>query len=384
MSSSVLHVRAETKPLEHRSAITPSIAKKLVDDGYTVNVERSPLSIFPDEEYEGTGAKLVPTGSWTDAPSDHIIVGLKELPEEDFPLKHTHVQFAHCYKGQGGWQTVLGRFPRGKGTLLDLEFLEDEKGRRVAAFGYHAGFAGAALALMAWAWQLTHGKDELLPGVTPYENEDALIKDVKEAVEKGKAKAGHLPRVLVIGALGRCGSGAVDLCVKAGLEDILKWDLAETKAKPGPYQEIVESDVFVNCIYLSAKIPPFIDPESLASPKRKLSVVCDVSCDTTNPHNPIPIYDINTTFSEPTVPVKLPSSSNDLPLSVISIDHLPSLLPREASEAFSAALLPSLLQLKDWKNVRVWQQAEKLFKDKCATLPDGAVDSHAESVANQS
>ena len=29
------------------------------------------------------------------------------------------------YKGQGGWDTVLGRFPRGKGTLLDLEFLED-------------------------------------------------------------------------------------------------------------------------------------------------------------------------------------------------------------------------------------------------------------------
>jgi saccharopine dehydrogenase (NAD+, L-lysine-forming) len=30
----------------------------------------------------------------------HIIVGLKELEEEDFPLAHTHVQFAHCYKGQ--------------------------------------------------------------------------------------------------------------------------------------------------------------------------------------------------------------------------------------------------------------------------------------------
>jgi saccharopine dehydrogenase (NAD+, L-lysine-forming) len=69
------------------------------------------------------------------------------------------------------------------------------------------------------------------------------------------------------------------------------------------------------------------------------------------------------------VPVKLPEGSNDLPLSVISIDHLPSLLPREASEAFSADLLPSLLGLKDWQNVRVWQQAEKLFQTKVATLP---------------
>jgi hypothetical protein len=89
MPSNILHVRAETKPLEHRTAITPTIAKKLVDAGYTVNVEKSPLSIFPDSEYEGTGASIVPTGSWTDAPSDHIVIGLKELPEEDFPLKHT-------------------------------------------------------------------------------------------------------------------------------------------------------------------------------------------------------------------------------------------------------------------------------------------------------
>lgn len=96
MSSTVLHVRAETKPLEHRSAITPSIAKQLVNAGYQVNVERSPLSIFKDEEYDNTGATLVPTGSWTQAPSDHIIVGLKELPEEDFPLKHTVSGSAPC------------------------------------------------------------------------------------------------------------------------------------------------------------------------------------------------------------------------------------------------------------------------------------------------
>jgi saccharopine dehydrogenase (NAD+, L-lysine-forming) len=34
-------------------------------------------------------------------------------------------------------------------------------------------------------------------------------------------------------------------------------------------------------------------------------------------------------------------------LSVTSIDHLPTLLPRKSSEAFSTDLLPSLLQLKD-------------------------------------
>lgn len=91
-----------------------------------------------------------------------------------------------------------------------------------------------------------------------------------------------------------------------------------------------------------------------------------MSCDTTNPHNPIPIYDINTTFDRPTVPVKTTAGP---PLSVISIDHLPSLLPREASEAFSDALLPSLMTLKDRKSAPVWVGAEKLFDKMVATLP---------------
>lgn len=72
-------------------------------------------------------------GSWVkDAPKDAYILGLKELPEEDFPLEHVHISFAHCYKQQGGWEKVLSRWPRGGGTLLDLEFLTDDAGRRVA------------------------------------------------------------------------------------------------------------------------------------------------------------------------------------------------------------------------------------------------------------
>lgn len=86
--------------------------------------------------------------------------------------------------------------------------------------------------------------------------------------------------------------------------DIVKWDLNET-AKGGPFSEILDVDIFVNCIYLNSKIPSFIDRDQItaAGNQRKLSVVVDVSCDTTNPFNPVPIYNINTTFSAPTVPV---------------------------------------------------------------------------------
>ena len=92
------------------------------------------------------------------------------------------------------------------------------------------------MALEVWAWQLSHS--EPFPGVASYPNEDALIADVKTAVEEGAKKAGHMPRVIVIGALGRCGSGAVAAFRKAGVpeENILKWDMAET-AVGGPFSE---------------------------------------------------------------------------------------------------------------------------------------------------
>ncbi|KUM63281.1 hypothetical protein ACN42_g3834 [Penicillium freii] len=370
MAGQKIWLRAETKPAEARSALTPTTCKALIEAGYDVTVERSTQRIFDDEEFSKIGAPLVEEGSWVqDAPKDAVILGLKELPEDDFPLEHVHVTFAHCFKQQGGWEKVLSRWPRGKGTLLDLEFLTDDSGRRVAAFGWSAGYAGSALAVKNWAWQLTH-PNETLPGEVPYANQDRLVESVKESLEAGKKVAGKAPKILVIGALGRCGSGAVQLAKDVGIPEsnIIEWDMAET-ARGGPFKEIShEADIFVNCIYLSAKIPAFVNVESLSAPNRTLSVICDVSADTSNPLNPIPLYDITTTFDKPTVPVS-GLEAGSLPLSVISIDHLPSLLPRESSEMFSEALLPSLLTLNDRANARVWKQAEQLFDEKVATLP---------------
>ncbi|KAJ0351978.1 hypothetical protein COL154_003780 [Colletotrichum chrysophilum] len=389
MSAPIIHLRAETKWLEHRSALTPSTTRALIKAGYDIHVEKNPQQkeyqrFFRDEEFEEAGAKLVETGSWKDVPTAsspdggrYFVLGLKEIEEGTSPLGHTYIHFQVCSPGlQGGWAEALSRYPRGNGTLLDLEFLADDSGRRVAAFGFHAGFAGAALAISNWAWQLTH-PGEPYPSVESYPNEDALIADVKKALAEGVAKAGYTPRVMVIGALGRCGRGAVAMAEKAGIADILKWDIQETTAperKGKTFPEIVESDIFVNCIYLNQPVGHFVNHESLKAPGRKLSVVCDVSADTTNPHNPIPIYTVATTFDKPTVPVE---GYDNPPLSVISIDHLPSLLPREASEAFSNDLLPTLLELKNWRSNPVWVRATKLFEEKVATLPAESLENKA-------
>ncbi|WVR06239.1 hypothetical protein IAU60_003269 [Kwoniella sp. DSM 27419] len=358
-------LRCEKKPFEHRSALTPTTAKTLIDNNFEVFVERDPQRIFDDEDFEAVGCKLVPNNEWPSAPVEVPIIGLKELPESTDPLPHTHIQFAHCYKQQGGWNDVLRRFAQGKGTLYDLEFLEDpESRRRVAAFGFHAGFAGAAAGALALAAQQKEGGKGTLKGLKPYGHESEMVKEVSEALESVEGGKKNV-KCLVIGALGRCGSGAVDLFRKAGVqeENIIKWDMAET-AKGGPFQEILDVDIFVNCIYLSKPIPKFITSEFMAEAgeSRRLSVVVDVSCDTTNPHNPIPIYSINTTFPEPTVEVDTKGVGKRC--TVVSIDHLPTLLPREASEQFSADLLPSLLKFPQRASEPVWTNAEKLFRQK--------------------
>lgn len=150
--------------------------------------------------------------SWPDAPKDIPIIGLKELPLSDDPLSHTHIQFAHCYKNQAGWSAVLARFYAGGGKLYDIEFLTDNNGRRVAAFGFHAGFAGAAAGALALA---SARAGETLGRLDPYANETEMVNAVKEKLGETVKKT----RALVIGALGRCGRGAVDLFRKIGLEE---------------------------------------------------------------------------------------------------------------------------------------------------------------------
>ena len=67
-----------------------------------------------------------------------------------------------------------------------------------------------------------------MPGKQYYKNEGDLIEEVKKDLENGLAKTGgKSPQILVIGALGRCGRGALDLCRAVAIPEsnLLKWDM---------------------------------------------------------------------------------------------------------------------------------------------------------------
>lgn len=346
-----LWVRAEQRPNEERVGLTPEGAAALVETGLHVSVEQSSVRAIPIDGYAAAGCEIVAENLWPHAPRDAIIFGLKELPEDGTPLVHRHIMFGHAYKGQPAGRDLLKRFKAGGGTLYDLEYLVDETGRRVAAFGYWAGFAGAAVALKCWAAQQ---RGSIAGPVAKYPGRAALIADLERELA-GMAR----PRAIVIGALGRVGTGASDLCTQMGVA-VTKWDMAET-ASGGPFPEVLEHEIFLNCILARPGCPVFV-PASAKTDARKLTVIGDIACDPTSDFSPIKVYDRATDWAAPALRV-----ADDPPLDVTAIDNLPSLLPVESSEDYAGQLLPSLLTLTDL-SAGVWGRAKAEYDRHIATL----------------
>ncbi|MFI6409789.1 saccharopine dehydrogenase [Streptomyces sp. NPDC050548] len=338
-----LWLRHETRTTERRTPVVPADARRLVESGVTLTVEESPQRIFPIEEYEAVGAKVAPAGSWVSAPKDAVVLGLKELPDQPAELTHRHIMFGHAYKGQPGATDLLRRFGTGGGALLDLEYLVDDTGRRLAAFGFWAGYLGAALAV------LQH-RGRLVAPLTPTSKEE-LDGTLRPAAGDAEFTA------LVIGALGRSGRGARAAFATAGVEPT-SWDLAETRNLDRP--ALLAHDVLVNCVLATTPVPPFLRTPDLDDPSRRLRTVSDVTCDVGSPLNVLPVYDRTTEWDAPVRQLHARP-----PLDLIAIDNLPSLLPKESSTDFSAALLPQLL---DFGTGGAWGRCLDLFRTKAREL----------------
>jgi saccharopine dehydrogenase (NAD+, L-lysine-forming) len=343
-----LWMRAESRENEERTGLTPEGAAALIARGMRVTVEDSAHRILPTDAYAAAGCAIAPAGSWPDAPRDAIVFGLKELPDDGTPLPHRHIMFGHAFKGQHAGRRLLERFKAGGGTLYDLEYLTDAEGRRVAAFGYWAGYAGAAVSLKARAAQR---QGALCPPVATWADKAALLSDLgHELAAAGEAR----PTAIVVGAKGRVGTGAADLCAAMGITPT-RWDIAETRGG-GPFPEILAHDIFFNCI-LAGPGTPVLVPSAALTAQRRLSVVGDIACDPDSDYNPVPVYARATTWAAPAVRV------HDVPpLDVVAIDNLPSLMPRESSEDFADQLLPSLESL-DKLEAGVWARAEATFRE---------------------
>ncbi|MFJ3446315.1 saccharopine dehydrogenase [Streptomyces sp. NPDC086081] len=321
MTELQLWLRHEARTTERRTPVVPDDARRLVERGVELTVEESPQRVFPIEEYEAAGCRVAPAGSWVSAPRDAVVLGLKELPDAPAALTHRHIFFGHAYKAQPGAAELLGRFAAGGGTLYDLEYLVDDSGRRLAAFGFWAGYLGAALAVLRHRGRL---RAPLVP--TTKAELDEVLKPADGDAEF---------TALVVGALGRSGRGARVAFATAGVDPTC-WDLAETRDLDRA--ALLRHDVMVNAVLATSPVPPFLREQDLDAPGRRLRTLCDVTCDVGSPLNVLPVYDETTDWDEPVRRLRAQP-----PLDLIAIDNLPSLLPLESSADFSAALLPHLL-----------------------------------------
>ena len=343
-----LWIRADQIQNEKRVGITPADTSKLINAGIKVTVEESPDRIISTEEYYKAGSEIAKQHAWPRAPKNTIILGLKELPEDLAIIEHKHIMFGHAFKGQTAGRKLLKKFKAGKGVLYDLEYLTDPQGRRLAAFGYWAGYAGAAVSLKAYAdQQNTNG---ICGPVSVFGNKEKMANDIRNAFVNVEKK---FPKTLVVGALGRVGKGAIDFCEAVGLP-VTKWDIDETR-NGEPFPEIFQHEIFLNCILAQPGGPVFVTKKQLIT-NQNLRVIGDISCDPDSSFNPLPIYNSATNWE---VHVERMEASQTI--DVMAIDNLPSLLPYESSVDFSKQLLPLLLDLNRTKN-NAWDRAEEAFR----------------------
>lgn len=351
MSDTKAHIwlRDEDRATERRTALTPKNAKILIDNGFELTVETSEKRAFANEDYAAAGAKMAESRSWVDAPKETVILGLKELAETPTQLPHRMIHFAHIYKDQTGWEDEMARFTNGGGLLYDIEFLIGEDGRRVAAFGYWAGWMGAALG----AHRLLErriGQNIISAGVSPFESQQQILDKLKELAAAGD---GPLPKAIVVGAKGRSGTGASECLEAIGME-VTKWDIEETRILDR--KALLSHDLMVNCVLMFGPGLLLANQTHLRDAECQMKVISDVSCDPFSDFNPLPIYQEPTSWDKPVI--EIAKNGQNEAVEVTSIDNLPSLLPAQAAEEFSDQFIASLLRFPEGIE---WQNAAEKF-----------------------
>jgi saccharopine dehydrogenase (NAD+, L-lysine-forming) len=312
-------IRREYKMNEFRTPLIPSDCKKCIEFGYIIYVEKSKQRCIPDKDYEENGCIIIEDFTELElCKIETLVIGLKELDYTNPKLlPWCHLYFTHIFKNQVGSEEILEKLLTSKAIVYDYEYFLNRKQRRIIAFGYWAGFIGTAIGLMQYYYKSINKN---ISNLSPYKDASILF----EEVEYYK----HFFRKInigIIGVNGRSGRGSRFLLEKLGISNIHGYSRASDK---GPLKQ---HNIIINCIKLSSEDNNVFISDETVNHFDKLAVIVDVSCDINAKNNPIRLNYQSTTFEEPVYKI------NDK-LDIIAIDNLPSLLPKDSSEEFSAKL----------------------------------------------
>lgn len=380
-------IRHEDKYLlERRSPLVPADVEELVNrHGLDISVEPSEKRVFPDDQYKEAGASIT-----TDISDAGLVMGVKEMPENCFEPGKAYLFFSHVIKGQPYNMPMLQSLMDQKATLIDYEKIADSRGRRLIFFGRYAGLAGMINTLWAAGQRFARlGIDNpfaALKQAYRYPSLNDAITDIQEAgeviLDKGFSKETE-PLVIAVTGDGNVSQGALEILdlvpgVEISADDLAKGNFPEHAPvikvnilpqdylqnrdgspfrlqhyidQPEQYDSVFETllpqiDILVNGIYWDERYPKLVTKEWLnretAAGTLRLKVIGDITCDV---HGSIECTELAAPIQDPVFIYNPKNNSHAMGfdgegVAVMSVDILPSELPRESSEHFSAALKP--------------------------------------------
>ena len=328
-----------------------------------IKVETSDVRVFPDTEYAEKGFEV------SDDVSDcDVLIGVKEVPIDALIPNKKYFFFSHTIKKQTYNRKLLKACIDKNIELYDHETIVNENNTRLIGFGRYAGIVGAYNGFRAFGLKY---KIFNLPKAEKLPNQEALIAQLKKP---------FLPPIkIVLSGKGKVAMGAKEMLdgmkiKEVSVEDYLSttytypvytmidvkdynihkdgsaFDKKDFYTNPQNYNSNFErftevSDIFIAGHFYGNGAPVILSIEMLASPKCKIKVVADISCDI---DGPIACTLKASTIADPNYGY-LPSEHKEVDMFhpsaivVMAVDNLPCELPKDASEGFGEMFLEHVI-----------------------------------------
>ncbi|RAR70689.1 NAD(P)-dependent oxidoreductase [Flavobacterium aciduliphilum] len=358
-------IKERKTPPDRRVVFTPEELVRLKKEHpeAVIKVESSDIRVFDDAQYADLGIDVT-----TDMSDCDVLFGVKEVPIEALIPNKKYFFFSHTIKFQPYNRKLLQAILEKNIELYDHETIVDANFKRLIGFGRYAGIVGAYNGFRAFGI-----KYDLytLPKAETLKSKEDLVVRLRRQI---------LPNIkIVLTGHGKVGMGAKEILDDMKIKqvtpddflnkiytepvytqiDVLDYnkridgqilDNKDFYKNPQEYSSNFErfsqvADIFMAGHFHGNGAPDILTREMLQSPKNKIQVVADISCDV---NGPIACTIKASTIADPFFGY-LPSSHQEVPythpgsIMVMSVDNLPCELPKDASEGFGEMFMKHVI-----------------------------------------
>jgi alanine dehydrogenase len=365
-------IRERKKLPDERVALTPKQCRYVIDKypSISIVVEPSPTRCFTDAEYLAEGIPMS-----TDMGDCDILMGIKEVPDDQLLPDKTYFFFSHTKKKQAHNKHLMQTLISKRIRMIDYECLTHSDEQRILGFGMFAGIVGAHNGL------LTYGKKFGLYNL-PAAHSVRTYNDLILAYDEVK-----IPNIkIAVTGSGKVASGVLDVMRRLDIEEVEPMDFLthqyeypvfthlkggslyarkdnnmfhrdDFHAHPEAYKclfsaYVNQTDVLMNGIYWEQRIARLFEKEDIKRNDWRISVIADISCDV---DGSVPITLDSTTIADPVMGIDRQTQQQTAPfqntketIDIMAVDNLPNELPCDASQYFGVHLekyiLPELLK----------------------------------------